>query len=555
MRGQYLVKRPLKNEVDFNLTVLKMLNNEIPITLGIKPNNRMRGQFDIFERPRVKQELPPIKDSYVYESAPTFNYGNKSQMRVGVDDSGKRFRSFLLYDLTQLKKNLNIISVKLKLTTSNPSYTIDMFEISTANKDYNELGLTWSNQPSRDKFIDIIEVDKSKEIIEIDVTDIVKEWYANSRINNGFILKEFETALGKMISFYTKESDYPPILEVEYFDPTFGLPRTNYLDFDFTILQNQHNEIPIRLDVITYKRDSDLPFELLPISQIGELYIELRVTNTELPVEVTVQKKLDDNIPLEFSISESRISEDVSINMSVSQEQISIEFATKLNKSSEIEITIDVKNENLPIYLNVNKPILPVEFNIFKLTKSEIDIDFSVSQDNLNLELQIIKSDYIPLTMAVISKPDNIDQYLPISFSYSQRSLPIQLEVRKFSDLPIEISIPTKVEKDIELLVIKRLYSEINIDSNIRAVSQIPIEMNIRSRFLDLELINLKRKQTFKNLEVNVRSIEDLPLEVKIRKTSSILVDMRIKKFHLNEIIIKMIVDSDNRIGAYAFIM
>lgn len=538
MTGTFRVVQPQERLLPLDCHVVVGKESLLPISLLIKPSNKMEGIFDIIARPTIKKQLVPVRDAYVTEEVPTFNYGKQSQMLVGIDPNGNRLRSFLYYDLTQLDKNLEIISAKLKLKVASSGYTIDMFELSTLNKKFDEYGVTYANQPVRERFLSIVEILRGLSEVEIDVTDIVLQWYLDSRTNNGFVIKEFEGIAGRFISFYTKESGMPPILEIEYFDPTFGIPGRSLLDIDFSVKQHYSHSIPIDFEVYTHYKYEELPIDLFIKAINGTLFLEFDVSKVVLPLEAHITKKLDDSIPIEFVVSKE-LADDLGIDFTISRTNIEVDFHVIKKLSESIPIEFTVSRTNVPVELVVSKPTIPIELQVRSF--DSIPIEFSITQISVPIEFEVGFANYLPIVGIIYAKKESL---LPIDFTVNKEQIPIEFNIVHANYLPLELTVRQHNKIDIDATIAKKLEEKIPVDLKVRAISELPIEFDVSSKFLAIEARIAHKKQTFKLIDFNVRGISDIPIEAEIRLKRDIPIFMEVRKVWFSDLPIDFYIDS-----------
>ncbi len=498
MEGQYDVLRPLSTSINMSFYVYIAKEDYINISFGVAPNNRMEGQYDVFGRPRIIKKFIPVRDAFVKEDVPVFNYGRAEILRIGTDSQGNRHRSFLLFDIEDMEPDLFIVNAKLKLKIVNPDYTTDLIEISTSNNKFDEYGITWANQPTRDLFVDIIETYPNREEIEVDITDTFMKWYQDLRENNGIILKEFEDVFGKEIAFYSRESgENSPVLEVEYLDPNFFIPLKNEIDIYFDVWKRKENRIPIYFDIQSFYRKNDLPVDFFVLSVTGELCMDFIVSKDILPVNFMVRQKSD--IFIDFKVSEPRIN-DLLMNFTVSKDNLLLD----LNVAG-----IDYKW----LVFTVHHPVIPLDFVV---TKDQIRVEFKIPYKNeIDLNLNIAGTSDLPVEFEYKLINDlefsfYIEKYiyndLPIEFFYSHNIIPVNFVISKYSDLSLDLNVAGIKHIPIDLHIIKTLSNEINLDFMVRGVNDLP-------------------------LDLNVAGIEYLPIEFEHRLTNDLPLLLHVEKY------------------------
>jgi len=551
MEGQYEVIRPLSASIDvyFHTNILK--ENYVNITFGIMPNNRMEGQYEVFPRPKIKKKLTPIRDAFVKEDVPTYNYGGRTQLRVGVDEHGNRHRSFLLFNIDEVDRSLNIISAKLKLTTVYQNYSSDMFELSTSNRKFDEYGVTWANQPTRDQFLDIVETLPNQEKIEIDITDTFIGWYADKRENNGIVLKEFENTYGKEIAFYSRESGQEsPILEIEYFDPGFYIPFRHQIDMNFDVWKQVDKNLPINFEVESFYRQDEIPIDLFVLSVIGELYMDFTISQTVLPLEFTVRQKSD--IDIDFNIIHDRFDDSMLVDFTTSQTGVPLDF--NVEGMSYRWVDFIIHHPTLPVDFVVTQDSMPISMNI--LFTDNIDLNFTVTQDTMPIEFEYRYISDMPVLFHITKDIHKPEDDIPIAFSYSYGSIPIDFTVAKYSDLPMSLNINAVDDRDIEFVVLKSFSDNKDLDFIVRAIEDLDLDFEIASRFLGLDFHVIKVKQSFKRLDFNVNAVDDMDIDFIVAQKNDIIMNFHIQKQLFNDIDILFVVDGKiKKTRAYVFIM
>jgi len=549
MEGKYQVSRPSEEFLPLTADIFLTKDKFIPIEFVIPPNNVMEGIVDVFARPTIKKKLSVIRDAYVSEKVPTYNYGNRSQIRVGVDTDGTRFRSFLLFDLSSLEEKLTIISAKLHFNVANPEYTLDHMEISTSNKTFDEYGITWDNQPSRQKLIDVFEIEKNKEALSFTITDVVKEWYQDSRTNNGILLKEFGTSKGSQITLHSKEGGYPPYLEIEYFDPNFGVPRHNSLPMEMTVQKGDEKSIPLEFNVITYKKDEPLPLEMFVKSIRGELWIEGYISVTTLPLHANIKKVQDKPLPLEFIVSFSDESP-IPIEFNVTQNSLPIHL--NIRAINELVFESRVTVNSIPLQMFISQRSLDVSFHVRGF--NEIGLSAQISKQDIPIEFNVAKANYIGISGNIIKR---LNDTRDIEFTVGRREIPLEFYLRQGHSIPVELSILARREKTIGLTlnVYKSNSSTRPLEFNTKAISDLLFEMEVNSKYLDLSMVVLRKKEAFRNIELNVRSFEAIPLEFIVTKFKDLPLFMEVQKIWFDDIEIRMIIGRLDKKRSYVFIM
>jgi hypothetical protein len=166
--------------------------------------------------------LYSVADSYVNSSSPDTNYGAEGNMYVGAN-SEQNF-AYVMFDLSSIPSEANIISAKLSLYLSSTGGDIYWYPADTigayycSNNSWTELGITWNSKPSFDT-----EVTDSWSFSIIYYVDVYKSWNVTEDVRKAFsagklteVIK-FETKTGDGYAvFNSKDGGNKPKLEVEY---------------------------------------------------------------------------------------------------------------------------------------------------------------------------------------------------------------------------------------------------------------------------------------------------------------------------------------------------
>lgn len=569
MEGQYNIIRPLSTSTDLSFYVVNVIDNYIGLSFGIKPHNKMIGQYDVFARPRIIEKLSPIRDAYIKEDVPTFNYGKSENLRVGIDKDGNRHRAFLLFDINEIEKDLYIISAKLKLKVASPSFTVDTFEISTSNNKFDEYGITWANQPARDQFIDTVEIYQNQQDIVIDITDTFMKWYEDKRENNGLILKEFEQIINREIAFFSRESGKnTPILEVEYLDPTFFIPLYHEIDLSFNVQKPLDKYLSINFEVESFYKSNEIPIDLFVLSIIGELCIDFTISQTVILLDFIVSQISD--LLLEFKVGYPQVNE-FPIEFAITHDNLEIDM--NVAGINYLWMFFTVHHTTLPVNLAITKDNLILDF--FVLYRNDIDIILSISQGYIPIEFEILMNinfivtkNYIPIEFDCFAINDlpllfHIQKYiynpeddLPIYVGYSNPSIPIYFMVSKYSDLNLEYNIRAVKDLLVNFKIVHGSSSNIDLDFVVRAINDLDIEIDVASRFFDIDFDIIKYKDSSRRLDFVVRAINDIDINFIVAQISDIHLLYHVQKHLFSDIFILFTKEGEEkRRGAYVFIM
>jgi len=158
-------------------------------------------------------EFHPVADSYVNEIYPDKNYGNESY----VCATNKSLIAYFKFDISSIptddyidlaQLNLKVQSLRSGLFYWEFFYPNSVNAYYTKNVEWNENDINWNNKPEFNQ--DVIDYDDASRVGNWsvwDITDVARE----NRIFT-IVLKNADIRT----QFYSRESDYSPILEVSY---------------------------------------------------------------------------------------------------------------------------------------------------------------------------------------------------------------------------------------------------------------------------------------------------------------------------------------------------
>lgn len=181
---------------------------------------RLNASYEVRERPKVTIALSPVADAFIWDAEPTLNYGDTSDLIVGRTDS-RLTRSLLLFDPSALRAGLDIISATIQLSARIVSNTAQEVEAHSLLGAWEELGVTWANQPGRNAVAE----DQSAVAttpVELDVTSLFLGWYQQTRANNGIVIISSNEQAVEHAVFAAREwpqASRRPQLLVTYYAP------------------------------------------------------------------------------------------------------------------------------------------------------------------------------------------------------------------------------------------------------------------------------------------------------------------------------------------------
>ena len=152
-----------------------------------------------------------VFDTFISSSSPSDTNGTYFRTKIGKDNNSI-YRTLMNFELPTIGAGFSIVSASAVFNLSAPpSLTSeDIICIHKINTSWNEYTATWNSM--NDKYDERVEAyflpsENSDLNVNIDITDLVKEWYSGTT-NNGVMLKlSEEESADEVYTFYSKESD------------------------------------------------------------------------------------------------------------------------------------------------------------------------------------------------------------------------------------------------------------------------------------------------------------------------------------------------------------
>ncbi|MCX6810476.1 MAG: DNRLRE domain-containing protein [Candidatus Berkelbacteria bacterium] len=161
-------------------------------------------------------------DADVRSQFPTTNFGTGNHNYVFRATSGNRGRIFLKFSLPSIPtgSTINQAYVTVKNYTDECSGTPNATYVSALTSDWGENSITWNNQPGASGMTSVYyPCQEPNKWIALPVVGIVREMYAGSRQNYGFLIWGEEGIGNWQRTIYSRE---------------FGLSTLSYLYVDYT---------------------------------------------------------------------------------------------------------------------------------------------------------------------------------------------------------------------------------------------------------------------------------------------------------------------------------
>lgn len=468
--------------------IVKKVEQYLKCSLIVNAHNRLYGIVDLQPAPRYWLCDNPIKDTHVREDLPTYNLGNRNVMYVGCKD-GYRYRAFIAFNIDSIPEHMFITQAKLTLHFSSYNEFND-FELSVLNRDWHEEGTTWNYQPTKRELISITNLPDGVIKAEFDVRDIVEKWYNGEIPNYGFLLKssdetEYEE---KLKGIFSKESELPPELCVEYLNPHVFNPRSRTFRASLTVRQRNQSVFKASLEVPVYYGDSNLKSSL-EVTNHRMLLANIRVKER---IKVPSENILKSSLIVKQTGKQIDFNGKIIINKKTLFAKLYIPFKNDLkstlnirtfnNLTSNVYVNIPWLKSSLKVRPNSN---INVSLIVKQVPKEDLTFPASliVSRpfvfSNLNIRpisqivgrLYVVKKEVVSLNSSVnINKP----------------WLASSLRVRKYNDLLSSIKI--RPNSSLNASVNIRTHNSINSNINVRIHNSLKANIDINPTFFRASL-------------------------------------------------------------------
>lgn len=386
---------------DVDLHIEAVAGDYLESAIEVRPYNRLFGKYELLEAPRKNAYLPPIADASTRSRIDlrTINYGDTKSMLTGKNDD-ESFESFV--DFGRLVDR--IPDIKLIERATLRLYYINfpagsLIELHQPNTIWRELGITDANKPYSTELLstDYI-VNSTERYIEFDLSSIVNRWQSNDIQNYGLIIK---TPENNTLSFFTRESQRPPLLIVKYITSQIYSIGRSQLEGSLFINGKGYKDIT---GFLTVHSDVGLAY------QEASLYVH----RIEDPLFYDAQSHIDISRPVVMG-----------------------QFIVAHRETEELEGLLTIANKTIIEYdsdLNINVPDIPSHLNVDPNAFLYSNIAIARNENN-NVESEII-----------LSHPD-ISAFLQISnYKRTENNLEFSLTVKNTrddsNDSDVMVSVP-----------------------------------------------------------------------------------------------------------------
>lgn len=155
--------------------------------------------------------LTAVADTYVYSSSPATNYGAAAVLYVGSQSASVTGRALFRFNLAGIPAGATVQDARFQvyLVQSSASPPVLDVELKRSDAAWQEMTVTWSNQPPYTAANNVLGVGLAAAYYEWNVTSLVQTW-VNGAANHGLALvSKNESTIGWR-GFASRESSAPP---------------------------------------------------------------------------------------------------------------------------------------------------------------------------------------------------------------------------------------------------------------------------------------------------------------------------------------------------------
>lgn len=189
---------------------------QLDASLEVRPHNRMRGSFELLEAPRKEAAVTAVADASTrsLERLRTINYGDARSMLTGRN-ADEAFEAFVRFaDLDMVIPDIHVIEQAVLRLYYVQFPAGSRLELHQPDALWREMGITDANKPlSGEQLTHEYRVHPTERCVDMDVLALVQRWRSGELPNLGLIIR---TPDDRTLSFYTRESGYPPQLRITY---------------------------------------------------------------------------------------------------------------------------------------------------------------------------------------------------------------------------------------------------------------------------------------------------------------------------------------------------
>lgn len=562
MEGIFKLIWEKENFLPSKVRIVTQGSKDITCRVKINPASKMEGEIVLGRPPVLINVYSPVKDAYVNEGVPTLNYGKASILKIGLDTNGKRYRTFMDFNITDIPRNMYIAEATLEITSYDDK-DFEHLELSSALKEYEEYGLTWANQVARDKIISIEELDKNTKVYKFNVTDIVaNEWYGKDFLNHGFILKAYDETKQQVKEFLSKESSYSPKLTVKYIDTTTYESGGAKIDAKVHVRENHSGQMGGKVEVHRYDG-----FNLLPakVHVLNKEMFEAQVTVVRRSMLAKATVRSYETIESKVAVRIQGDPCDIIGRVGISQEHVisSVDIRVPKTLRSKVNVAVTTSEpmiSNVLINNNIMKSKVEVrEYETLISSVQVASIQYEKVNSNVFVNNNIMKS---KVNVNAINKlPSKVEIILR-----EKEDFPCKVIINGAKDLKGKVNVVYKsgITAKVEVNAISkidgkihvRLTREKNLPAKVKAKAQVTVisRVQVNSQYIRATVDIRKYKLMFGR--VNVRSYDGIESNVNVRNYKKLDGIVVVRASHFYDIYCSVKVQSSHsKKRSYVFIM
>lgn len=231
LTAPYMEDAQGNTSVNIILTLVENKNNTFTVKTSLDSEwlNADDREYPIIVDPVLKthQDANEVQSAFVSSQNP-----DKCYKASGTDDMGSLYvgniygygqtESYMKFKLPALGVADKVVDARLYLGLRKCEVGLDV-NVKRLKEDWNEKTVTWRNGPhSDDNISDYLMLTEKTDLTsfrEVEITDIVRGWYADPNSNHGLSLSTTKTAAAKAWFYSINYTTYPsnrPVLTVSY---------------------------------------------------------------------------------------------------------------------------------------------------------------------------------------------------------------------------------------------------------------------------------------------------------------------------------------------------
>lgn len=504
MVGQATIITQSNNDQSAMIAVATTNDQPAKIT-SLGNGNHMYGTVQIIPPPLSKLIALPMYDTYTRADMPTLSYGNSEVMYTGKVHtySGEEIdsKAFIYFDLkTYLDPTIDIVKTA-SLRLSCVDKTASFITLYSVDKKWQENGTTWNNQPNAVSIITSKTIKSTDSYIDIDLSDYIKNSFANGTDNGIYISLTDPTGQAK--GFYTKEAkkdELKPQLTVEYYDLNDQVQNSD-VPATMKIIRRENNDQNAKIKVYTnYTTTSDDKEAIISVSKPDQPAKISVLRNNDQEAEISIfynglvdqdstitpyRVEPDDKESVINIVDHLTKSNDQSANILISNplQRSSITITDKITKPNDKIADIKVinkvdsnedQNAEISVYKK-NNTDQSANIKILHNTDTDAKIDVITKINNDQEATVIISKPYQPAKIDIIDHKDisndinstilpyrkeNADQDADIDviskrIAYNDQRSKITINQRIETDQLANITVANTTDQDAKIVVSK----------------------------------------------------------------------------------------------------